>query len=346
MKIIQYRKIYYVFSALVLAFSIASLMFFQINFGIDFTGGSLLEVMFVKQDRAPHEAIRSALQPLLLKSLELKDAGEKNVILRFEQIDEATHQKMLDILNTSFQKVSTPEGKDQEDSAPSEVKNDGTEQADAVKKAQDVDNAPKQEEGDIEEVRFESIGPTIGKELREKTVYAIILVVLSIVFYIAWVFRKVSKPVASWKYGVVTILALVHDIVIPVGIFSLLGYYFGLEVNAPFVAALLTILGYSVNDTIVVFDRIRENLLKRGHEDFQSVVNDSINQTIVRSINTSLTTLLVLVAILFFGGATIRDFVLTLIIGIISGTYSSIFIASPLLVTWHHWSLKREKRGT
>lgn len=188
----------------------------------------------------------------------------------------------------------------------------------------------------LEEMRFESVGPSIGQELKNKSIYAIIFVLLAITAYISWVFRKVSKPIASWKYGVVANIALFHDVIIVLGIFAVLGKYFGIEINTPFVAAILTVIGYSVNDTIIVFDRIRENL-PTSEDDFEDTVDRSINQTITRSINTSGTTLLVLVAILIFGGDTIKSFVLALAIGIGVGTYSSIFLASPLLVVWERY---------
>ena len=166
------------------------------------------------------------------------------------------------------------------------------------------------------------------------------IVLVGMIAYIAWAFRKVSKPVASWKYGLFAVIALFHDIIITIGVFIILGKFYGLEVNAPFVAALLTILGYSVNDTIVVFDRIRENLIRHIGEDFEGIVEKSINEVITRSINTSFTVLLSLFALLLLGGASIRDFTLALIIGITFGTYSSIFLASPLLVAWEKFRLK------
>lgn len=190
------------------------------------------------------------------------------------------------------------------------------------------------------EERFETIGPSISNELKTNTFYAILLVSLAIVLYVAWAFRRVSEPVKSWKYGVCAIISLLHDIVIPTGVFAVLGRFIGIEVDVLFVTALLTILGYSVNDTIVTFDRIRENLLKRRHDAFDDIVDDSINETVSRSINTTLTTLFALIAVFVFGGETTRPFALALIIGITSGAYSSIFLASPLLVSWHRWSSK------
>ncbi len=186
----------------------------------------------------------------------------------------------------------------------------------------------------IQELHFESIGPSIGKEIKQKTILAIIMALFAITIYIAIAFRKISRPISSWRYGVASLIALFHDILIPLGIFAVLGKLYNIEITIPIIAALLTILGYSVHDTIVIFDRIRENILKRSSQSFEETVNWSLNQTLGRSINTVLTVLIVLFAIFFFGGQTLRYFALALIIGITSGAYSSIFIASPLLVSW------------
>lgn len=196
----------------------------------------------------------------------------------------------------------------------------------------------------ILEKRFDSIGPTIGKELWRRAWIALALAIAAIVLYIAWAFRKVSEPVSSWKYGVVAVAALLHDVLIPTGVFAVLGHFHGVEVDALFVTALLTVMGFSVHDTIVVFDRIRENLrmLTRA-EPFEGVVNRSINETVVRSINTSFTVLLVLGAIMVWGGSTSVYFALALILGITFGTYSSIFIASPLLVVWQQVGMRQKK---
>lgn len=192
--------------------------------------------------------------------------------------------------------------------------------------------------GEFEEKRFETIGPTIGNELKQKSVWAVVIVIFVIIAYIAYTFRKVSGPISSWKYGVCAIIALVHDITITVGIFSLLGYYNHVEIDTLFITAILTILGYSVNDTIVVFDRIRENIFQQRDEAFPDLVNRSVNETIPRSLNVSITTSFVLFAIYIFGGDSIHYFILALMIGIIAGTYSSIFIASPMLVFWQKHS--------
>jgi preprotein translocase subunit SecF len=194
--------------------------------------------------------------------------------------------------------------------------------------------------GAVQELRYDAIGPAVGAELREKSWKALLMVFVGILAYIAYTFRKVSNPVQSWKYGLITIATAFHDVVLPIGLFAILGHFYGVEVGTPFIAAMLTIMGYSINDTIIVLDRVRENL-HRTEGSFEHIVNTSLKQTYMRSFNTSMTTLFSLIAIYFFGGESIRDFSLALIVGIITGTYSSIFIASPLLVTLHRFS----KRG-
>ncbi len=197
------------------------------------------------------------------------------------------------------------------------------------------------ESRELEQQRYENIGPVIGQELKDKTRTIIIVSLLAIVLYIAFAFRKIQRPIKSWQYGLAALIALGHDVLIPLGVLAVLGEFCGLEISIPIIVALLTILGYSINNTVVVFDRIRENILspQRG-EDFDGIVNISLHQTLTRSINTSLTTLFVLSAIFFFGGETLKYFALALIMGIIAGTYSSLFLASPVLVWW----LKRKQK--
>lgn len=293
-KIIQKRKIWIAISTFCVVFSVVSLAVWGLNFGIDFTGGSLLEIKFFNARPSVNE-IQDVISDLDLGSLVVQPVGENGMILRFQDINEETHQNILKRLGGIGFKEGT--------------------------------------ENSIEELRFDSVGPSIGQELKQKSLYAIIIVLVAIVLYIAWAFRKVSKPVASWKYGLTAIIALFHDVLITMGVFAILGHFYDIEINTAFVAAILTVLGYSVNDTIVVFDRIRENLPK-SDDNFEDTINISVNQTITRSINTSATTLLVLLSILFFGGVTIKDFVLALSIGVFIGTYSSIFLASPILVIW------------
>ena len=189
--------------------------------------------------------------------------------------------------------------------------------------------------GKITENRFDSIGPTVGNDLKSKSIKAIIISLLAIVVYLAIVFRKLSSVLSPWALGLSAVAALVHDVLVPVGLFALLGHYLNIEITSIFVAAALTILGYSISDSVVVFDRIRENVLRFGaREDFGETVHKSIMQTLVRSLNTTFTVLLSLVAIFFFGGESIKYFALALIVGVFCGAYSSIFIASPILVWW------------
>ena len=189
--------------------------------------------------------------------------------------------------------------------------------------------------GETTELRFTNIGPTISSEITRRAVYQLLLVTAGILAYIAWAFRKVPRPLSSWRFGWAAIAALIHDVLVVVGVFAILGQFLNVEIDALFVTALLTVLGFSVHDTIIVFDRIRENLRRLSSLPFAEVVSRSINQTIVRSINTSTTVIFVLLALLLFGGESIRYFTLALLIGIVAGTYSSIFFASPLLYIFH-----------
>jgi len=191
-----------------------------------------------------------------------------------------------------------------------------------------------EEYGKIEERRIENVGPLIGNELRQKAILALSVASLVIVLYITYSFRKVPKPLSSWRFGVAAVLALIHDVLVVVGVFAILGRFLGVEIDTLFVTALLTVIGFSVHDTIVVFDRIRENLIKNMGKKFIEVANLSVIQTLGRSLNTSLTVVFVLTALLLFGGETTKWFIVALLVGIISGTYSSIFNATALLVWW------------
>lgn len=188
--------------------------------------------------------------------------------------------------------------------------------------------------GQVEEQRVEFVGPVIGNELRQKATIAVVLASIVIVLYLAFSFRRIPKPASSWRFGIAAVLALIHDILVVIGVFAILGKFLGVEIDTLFVTALLTVIGFSVHDTIVVFDRIRENLTKHIGKRFIEVTNLSVIQTLGRSLNTSLTVVFVLLAILLFGGESLRWFIVALLIGIISGTYSSIFNATALLVWW------------
>jgi len=195
-----------------------------------------------------------------------------------------------------------------------------------------LEDAIEERYPESEVLRTEFVSSLMSSELKRNAIYAVIVSIIGITWFIAWAFRKISYPINSWKYGLGAILALIHDIVITLGVFALLGRFQGVEIGVPFVAALLTIFGYSVNDTIVIFDRIRENLLRFGAgKDFENTINKSIRESIARSLNTSLTVILVLLAIILFGGATIKYFSLALLIGISFGTYSSIFVATAFV---------------
>jgi preprotein translocase subunit SecF len=185
----------------------------------------------------------------------------------------------------------------------------------------------------FKELSFDSISPSVGTNLRNNSIIAIILVLIGISLYIAYAFRKASRPISSWKYGWITLLTLFHDVAIPAGLLAILGHFANVQIDSDFIVAILVVMGFSVHDTIVVFDRIRENLLNhRGKMPFSQIINDSVNQTLARSINTSLTLILVLLALYFVGPADLQYFVLTLLVGVTTGIYSSIFIASPALV--------------
>lgn len=196
-----------------------------------------------------------------------------------------------------------------------------------------------------QDVDFWRVSPSISRELRQKSIMAIVLVMAAISIYIAFVFRKVSRPVSSWKYGIITLITLIHDVIIPAGMFAILGRFVGVVVDTNFMVALLVVMGFSVHDTIIVFDRIRENLTKSrdAHHNLSEIINRSLNETLTRSINTSLTLVLVLLALYFLGPLSLKYFILTILVGTIAGAYSSIFMASPLLVVWHNFSAKKKR---
>lgn len=295
--IIRYKSLYYILSGAMIIASIYALAVWKLKLGIDFTGGSLMEIEYITE-RASIESIKENMKIAGIEDVIIQLSGERGAIIRFKDVDEKMHQ---DILN--------------------KLKND----------KEDV----------LVEKSFSSIGPTIGNEMKKTSVWAISIVLLIIVTYIAFAFRKVSYPLASWKYGIATLAALFHDVIIPLGVFAGLGKFYNTEIDIAFIAAILTVLGYSVHDTIIVFDRVRENLIRFSSLKFEEIVNKSLNQTFLRSLNTSLTVILALFAIYFFGGESIRNFALVLLIGITAGTYSSIFIASPLLVSWYGWMRRK-----
>jgi preprotein translocase subunit SecF len=318
MFIIKHKNIFLGLSAFFVIISLAGIFFFGIKTGIDFTGGSLIEVAYPAGSSVtptistatttPVVAVASPIKPdasslkETLKSAGFKDemiqpTGTDGFIIRMKNLSDKEHKEILTAL--SF-------------------------------------NGTKQ----VVEKRFTTIGPVMGNELRAKAIWATMGVIFAIMLFIAFAFRKVSLPVSSSKYGYAAVVALVHDVVIPAGAVAILGHFYGFEVDILFVTAILIILGFSVHDTIVVFDRIRENLKNKLSTDFEFVVGKSLEQTFVRSLNTSMTVILVLVMMVLLGPASTYNFSLILLIGVTMGTYSSIFLASPLLVVAEEWQRK------
>jgi len=303
MNIIGKRKIFYIISGLVVIFSIIAILAWGLNYGIDFKGGTLIELDFTPSGKEVdlNQVKESFSKEEGIKSLSAQKTGENSVLIKAEGIDKEKYNSLKD-----------------------EIKNNA---------------------GDFKEARFETVGPTVSSDLKKKAFISVGVASLAIIIYLAIAFRKVPRPANSWRFGVAAVLALLHDLLFMVGMFAVLGHYFdNIVVDSLFITALLTVLGFSVHDTIVVFDRIRENLRRMAvskNSSFSFIANESIKQTITRSINTSFTVLIALLSVLIFGGESIFSFVLALIVGIIVGTYSSIFVASALLVDWTEWSIKK-----
>lgn len=309
LKIIEKRKIWYIISILMFVVSILALLVFKLNLGIDFTGGSAMQVQLSNEIKSNVD-VKSG--DAFSKYLNENIANEKTGTITVQKINDKE-------FNLKFREIS---------------------QAD---KEVIIGSLKDKVDPKVRELSFEVIGPTLGNELKNKTIIAIIVALIAIIAYVAFAFRKASYPIKSWKYGVIAIMGLLHDIVITVGVFSILGHFFKIEIDILFITALLTILGHSIMDTIVVYDRIRENI-RKTNDTFDVIANTSINETLARSINTSVATLLSLFAVFFFGGESIRMFALALIIGITLGTYSSIFMASPLLVDLYKWEHKKTNK--
>ncbi len=304
MFVIRYRKILYAIIGGISALSIAAVIFYGLTLSIEFTGGVIIEPHYPNGLPAQSD-IENELNKLSIGEYSLRKTGTDGYLLRTKNLSQEEVTEVKQALALNGTVPTTIE-------------------------------------------RSATVGPVIGNELKNKAGVAIVLVILIIILYITFVFRKVSKPVSSWMYGVIAVLVLLHDLIIPIGLFAALGHFMGAEVDVLFVMAVLTILGYSVNDTIVVFDRVRENLRinleKNTEEPFDELVGRSLVQTIARSLNTSITTFLGVMALFLFGGSTTHYFALTLGTGIIAGTYSSILLASPLLVTIERWQAKKQAR--
>lgn len=297
MFVVTYRKIFYILSAILVIGSLMAINIWGLNPGIDFKGGSILEIQYASSTLPTQSSLTEVILPLKLDA-SIRATGSDGYIIRMKDISPLEKTNLISVLNTF---------------------------------------------GTTTEKRFDSVGPLLGTEALRKSLASVILVILAIVFFIAFAFRHVSEPVSSWKYGIIAIIALVHDVIVPTGAFAVLGHFKGYEVDTLFVTALLVVLGFSVHDTIVVFDRVRENLKNSSaKKPFNEIVGESISQTFTRSINTSLTTLLALLVLYFVGGESTQHFSLALIIGIVAGTYSSIFLGSPLLVTIWKWQEGRK----
>lgn len=296
MFIVKYRKVFVIISAFLVSLSVAFMFIFGMNFGIDFKGGSLLEVEYTASDRPDQKTFEEILNPLPLGGMLVQPVGNYGYSIKMRDITDGEKNQILDTLGTT-----------------------------------------------VVEKSFTSIGPSVGAELVRKSILCFILVSLGIIFWIAFSFRKVSKPVSSWKYGLIAIVSLIHDTIIAAGAFALLGYLTGAEVDTLFVVAILTTLGLSVSDTIVVFDRIRENIRVGHFKTFEETVGQSLNQVFTRSIITSSTVIIVLLSLVFFGPSSTRIFSIVLTIGMFFGTYSSIFLASPLLVIVNNLKDKKKK---
>lgn len=284
LNIFKFSNLYLVLAGTLVILSAGSIVVFGLALGIDFVGGSIMEVQYA-QDRPSVEDLQALLANFDLGSLQVQPVAEQNMLFRMTDIEENMHQQVLATLGTG-----------------------------------------------VQELRFESIGPVIGRELTEKTFLITVLSLFVLVSYIAFAFRKVAPPVRPWHWPLASLLALVFDLVVPLGVFALFGKLEGMELSIPVVVAFLTVLGYSINNNIVVFDRVRENVFKNRGVGMQDVMNISIKQTLSRNLNTSLFTLFPVLAIFFFGGETLRAFSLVLGVGIVSGLYSSIFLSPPFLL--------------
>jgi preprotein translocase subunit SecF len=296
MFIVRYKNLFIALALILVIAGVTVVATKGVKYGIDFTGGSLVEIEYVGGVRPEADSMKSQIERLELGEVVVQTAGDTSLIIRTRSVSDSERVALLGML---------------------------------------TDNASSTASTTIK--RFDSIGPVVGNELKNKSMWAIILVILLIVAYITFAFRHVSRPVSSWKYGLIAVASLVHDVIVPTGFYV----FMDKEVGVLFVTAILAILGFSVHDTIVVFDRIRENLkfAPKG-EMFPDTVGKSLAQTFSRSINTSLTVVLVLLALYFFGGGSTMDFALVLIVGVATGTFSSIFFAAPLLV----WVEKLQKK--
>lgn len=289
MRIIPYRKFWLVFSLATFVAGAILLVLFRMPLGMDFTGGSLIEIK--PKEKVEIQALREKAASLAGGETLVQNSAENQFIIRNKISDENNYKEFENKLKEAYPEVSI--------------------------------------------LRHESTGSSVGKDLTRKAIIGIAIASALIILFIAYEFRKVPRTVSAWSFGTVAIITLFHDLATSLAIFFIVGKIAGYEIDSSTVVAVLTILGFSTHDTIVVFDRIRENVIKNPQKNLEELANSSINQTIARSLNTSLTAILVLMAMLILGGSTLKPFIFLLTVGIAIGTYSSIFVASPLLVTWY-----------
>lgn len=330
--IVQMRKMWFAISGTLVIASLILLPTYGLKLGLDFTGGTLIELQF--QQPVTQDAITASLKKTeaSLLSGETIAAPATTPAASPDEPALTAFEEDREIINFG-EALIVSSG---ENRFIIRMKHISNESHDAILAGLGSDIGP------LEETRFTTIGPTIGATMKHKAIIALLTAVLAIILYIAFAFRHVPHNVSAWRFGATAIAALIHDVLITIGVFVVLGSTLGVEIDALFITALLTIMGFSVHDTIVTFDRIRENLkTQRSGESFENVANRAVNETLARSANTSLSTLFTIAALFFLGADSIQYFLLALIIGLVAGTYSSIFVATPLLVTWHN---RKEKK--
>ena len=299
MFIINHRSFFFWLTGLILAAAIGAIAAWGLPLGIDFTGGTLMQVGYAN-GRPDVATVEQKLSALDLGAVSVRASGEDAVAIRARTLTPVEHESVLTALSA---------------------------------------------ETNITELSYTSVGPALGSQFTNKALWAIAAVVLVIMLYIAFAFRKVPPPVPGWAYGITVVAMLAIDIIVPAGFFAAYAHYTGAEVDALFVVALLSLLGYCVNDVIVIFDRVRENLAKslreNNKEPFETIVGRSIGETFTRSINTSLTVVLALLALIYFGADSTRNFALVMLVGVVAGTFSSIARSAPLLIPIARWLNKK-----
>lgn len=298
MYIIKHRSLFFWITGIILAASLGAIAAYGLPLGLDFTGGSLMQVSY-KDGRPPLSVIQEQIAPISLGAVSVRAVGEDVIAFRTRALSPAEHESVLSALSAA---------------------------------------------ANTTELSYTSVGPALGSQFTNKALWAILAVVIVIVLYIAFAFRKVSRPVPGWGYGITVVAMLAIDIIVPTGFFAAFAHFTGAEVDSLFIVALLSLLGYCVNDIIVIFDRIREHLAKNermnNKESFEDTIGKSIDETMTRSINTALTVVLALLALIYFGADTTRNFALVMLVGVVAGTFSSICRSAPLLIPIAKWFAK------